>query len=258
VETAAPRPPALFRLAGDPVRWSLVRELAASDRRVRELTAALRLPQSLVSYHLGRLRAAGMVAARRSAADGRDAYYRLDLERCRALLSEAGLALHPALGPAPAAAAPPATDRRVLFLCTGNSARSQMAEALIEMRSGGSVEAASAGSRPTPLHPAAVRVMAARGIDIGGRASKHLDTFLESRFDVVISLCDRVREVCPEFPGGPRVVHWSIPDPAVDPVDETDPDAAFERVARELEVRIGFLLHQLNHGPSTRRWPSDE
>ena len=98
------------------MRWSLIRELAVSDRRVRELTAALRLPQSLVSYHLGRLRAAGMVAARRSAADRRDAYYRLGLERCRALLSEAGLALHPALGPAPAATVPSPSRRKVLFL----------------------------------------------------------------------------------------------------------------------------------------------
>jgi ArsR family transcriptional regulator, arsenate/arsenite/antimonite-responsive transcriptional repressor / arsenate reductase (thioredoxin) len=252
VETAATRPPALFRLAGDPVRWSLVRELAGSDRRVRELTAALRLPQSLVSYHLGRLRAAGVVAARRSAADGRDAYYRLDLERCRGLLCEAGLALHPALGPAPEPAVPSTTACRVLFLCTGNSARSQMAEALIELRSGGSVEAASAGSRPKPLHPAAVRVMAARGIDIGGRASKHLDTFLESRFDVVVSLCDRVREVCPEFPGGPRAVHWSIADPASEAAGEGGPDAAFERTAAELELRIGFLLHQISHDMATR------
>ena len=241
--TAARRPPALFRLAGDPVRWALVRELAASDRRVRELTAALRLPQSLVSYHLGRLRTAGMVSARRSSADARDAYYRLDLERCRDLLADAGLALHPALGTMPAPAPPPGAERhRVLFLCTGNSARSQMAEALAERLSGGTVEARSAGSRPKPLHPAAVRVMAARGIDIGGRSSKHLDAFGEWRFDMVVSLCDRVREVCPEFAGGPRTIHWSIPDPAAEP----GTDAAFERTAEELEVRIGFLLHQVS------------
>jgi protein-tyrosine-phosphatase len=223
------------------VRWALVRELAGSDRRVRELTALLRLPQSLVSYHLGRLRTAGMVSARRSAADGRDSYYRLDVERCRVLLADAGLALHPALGAAPAPVALSGPRRRVLFLCTGNSARSQMAEALIERLSGGAVEAASAGSRPKPLHPAAVRVMAARGIDISDRSSKHLDTFLKSRFDVVVTLCDRVREVCPEFPGGPQAVHWSIADPAGD----GDPGAAFDRTAAELEVRIGFLLHQL-------------
>ena len=248
MEVAQHQPPALFRLAGDPVRWRLVRALAQSDRRVRELTAGLALPQSLVSYHLGRLRAAGVVSARRSAADGRDAYYRLDLDRCRDLLADAGAALHPALGaPRPPAAPADGRLRRILFLCTGNSARSQMAEALAEARSGDSLEAESAGSRPKPLHASAVRVMGARGIDISGRAPKHLDTVLGQRFDYVISLCDRVREVCPEFPGRPRTIHWSIPDPAAEPVDPADPDAAFERTAHELEARIAMLLHQIGH-----------
>jgi protein-tyrosine-phosphatase/DNA-binding transcriptional ArsR family regulator len=242
------QPPALFRLAADPVRWALLRELADSDRRVRELTGALRVPQNLVSYHLGRLRTTGMVSARRSAADGRDAYYRLDLDRCRELLVDAGVALHPALAGAPPRAAQPAVRRRrVLFLCTGNSARSQMAEALAEARSGTTLDAFSAGSRPKPLHPSAVRVMAARGIDISAHASKHLDAFRTQRFDDVVSLCDRVREVCPEFPGRPHTVHWSIPDPAAEPVDPVDPDAAFERTAQELETRIRFLLHQIRH-----------
>ena len=91
----------------------------------------------------------------------------------------------------------------MLFLCTGNSARSQIAEALAEQLSGGAVSAASAGSHPKPLHPNAVRVMRERGIDLAGRRSKHLGEFAGQRFDYVISLCDRVREVCPEFPAGP-------------------------------------------------------
>src|SRR4029077_19064219 len=89
---------------------------------------------------------------------------------------------------------------RVLFLCTGNSARSQMAEAIVAHLAGGAVEAVSAGSRPKPLHPNAVRAMSERGIDIAGRRTKHLDEFTAEQFDYVISLCDRVREVCPEFP----------------------------------------------------------
>ena len=105
----------------------------------------------------------------------------------------------------------------MLFLCTGNSARSQIAEALCERLSGGAVSAASAGSHPKPLHPNAVRVMRERGIDLAGRRSKHLSEFAARRFDYVISLCDRVREVCPEFPGGPELIHWSIPDPAREP-----------------------------------------
>ena len=88
----------------------------------------------------------------------------------------------------------------MLFLCTGNSARSQMAEALLGQLAGGTVEAASAGSQPKPLHPDAVLVMREHGIDISGHRSKHLDTFAGQRFGYVITLCDRVREVCPDSP----------------------------------------------------------
>jgi protein-tyrosine-phosphatase len=104
------------------------------------------------------------------------------------------------------------------------------------------VRAVSAGSHPKPLHSNAVRVMRERGIDLAGNRSKHLDEFTRRRFDYVISLCDRVREVCPEFPGEPQAIHWSVPDPAREPgtVDETLP--AFERTAAELETRIRFLL----------------
>ena len=143
---------------------------------------------------------------------------------------------------------PPSGRRtRVLFLCTGNSARSQMAEALLRRMSAGAVDAFSAGSRPKPLHPSAVRVMRARGIDISGGRPKHLDTFARRRVDYVISLCDRVREVCPEFPGDPRTIHWSIPDPAAEPPEPGEhADAAFERTALDLETRVGFLLHRID------------
>ncbi len=135
----------------------------------------------------------------------------------------------------------------MLFLCTGNSARSQMAEALAEQLSGGAVSAASAGSHPKPVSPHAVRVMRERGIDISGRRSKHLDELAGQRFDYVISLCDRVREVCPEFPGGPDLIHWSIPDPAREPGSE-----AFERTARELHTRIGFLVEAIEQEVTAR------
>ena len=214
---AQPAPPPFARLAGHPLRWRLLRELACSDRRVRELAALAGQPQNLVSYHLAQLRAGGLVTARRSSYDGRDSYYRLDLERCALSLAAAGTALHPGLrlGPAPA---PPAEggsrQRAALFLCTGNSARSQVAEALARDRSGGRVQAFSAGSRPKPIHPHAVRVMAERGISLVEQRPKHLSALAGRRFDYVITLCDRVREVCPEFPGHPGYLHWSIPDPA--------------------------------------------
>ena len=135
----------------------------------------------------------------------------------------------------------------MLFLCTGNSARSQMAEVLAEQLSGGAVSAASAGSHPKPLHPNAVRVMRERGIDLSGRRSKHLDEFTGRRFDYVISLCDRVREVCPEFPGAPQAIHWSVRDPAREPGTDDETLPAFERTAAELETRIGFLLAAIEH-----------
>jgi ArsR family transcriptional regulator, arsenate/arsenite/antimonite-responsive transcriptional repressor / arsenate reductase (thioredoxin) len=236
-------PPRFLRLAGHSLRWRLLSELGRSDRRVGELCELAGRPQSLVSYHLRQLRDGGLVSTRRSAADGRDTYYVLDLARCGELLSSAGVSLHPGLaaGPRPELRTG-ATPARVLFLCTGNSSRSQIAEALAERLSDGAVSAVSAGSRPKPLHPNAVRVMRERGIDLAGRRSKHLDEFAAERFDYVITLCDRVREVCPEFPGGPEQIHWSIPDPAREPGGDDETLPAFERTADELAARIPFLL----------------
>ena len=241
-------PPPFLRLAAHPLRWRLLSELARSDRRVGELCELADLRQSLVSYHLRQLRDGGLVSMRRSAADGRDTYYVLDLARCGELLSSAGVALHPGLAPIPRPRARRerrSTVARVLFLCTGNSARSQMAEALCEHLSGGAVSAASAGSHPKPLHPNAVRVLRKRGIDLTGRRSKHLSEFAGQRFDYVISLCDRVREVCPEFPGGPDLIHWSVPDPAREPGSDEEILRAFERTATELCTRVGFLIEAI-------------
>jgi protein-tyrosine-phosphatase len=133
----------------------------------------------------------------------------------------------------------------MLFLCTGNSARSQIAAALAEQLSDGAVSAASAGSHPKPLHPNAVRVMRRRGIEISGHRSKHWSEFAGRRFDHVISLCDRVREVCPEFPGPPELIHWSIPDPARERGGDEETLPAFERTATELCSRIGFLIEAI-------------
>jgi ArsR family transcriptional regulator, arsenate/arsenite/antimonite-responsive transcriptional repressor / arsenate reductase (thioredoxin) len=245
-------PPRFLRLAGHRLRWRLLSELARSDRRVGELCELSGRRQSLVSYHLRRLRDGGLVSMRRSAADGRDTYYTLDLARCGELLSSAGVSLHPGLAPTPQArperSSPVAS---VLFLCTGNSARSQIAEALCERLSGGAARAVSAGSHPKPLHANAVRVMRARGIDITGHRSKHLGEFAGRRFDYVISLCDRVREVCPEFPGGPEVIHWSIPDPAREPGSDDETLPAFERTAAELDRRIEFLLAAIEASTTT-------
>jgi ArsR family transcriptional regulator, arsenate/arsenite/antimonite-responsive transcriptional repressor / arsenate reductase (thioredoxin) len=254
----AEEPPVFVRLAAHPLRWRLLRALVSSDRAVRELTGLVDEPQSLVSYHLRRLREGGLVSARRSAADGRDTYYAIDLGACRREFHAAGGGLHPALGPAPDARNPRSAGRsprkpRVLFLCTGNSARSQIAQALLERMSAGAIEAASAGSHPKPMHPNAVRVMKRRGIDISANRTKHFDEYVGERFDMVITLCDRVREVCPEFPEHPRHVHWSIPDPAREGATNRASYPAFERTAAELETRVEYLLPQLLDQPTGRR-----
>jgi ArsR family transcriptional regulator, arsenate/arsenite/antimonite-responsive transcriptional repressor / arsenate reductase (thioredoxin) len=254
IANGAGDPPGFVRLVGHPVRWRLLEALVESDRAVRELTQLVDEPQNLVSYHLRKLRDGGLVSVRRSAYDARDSYYAIDLAQCREQLQAVGGALHPGLWLVPTetvSARPKARRQRALFLCTGNSARSQIAEALLVHNSCGAVDAVSAGSNPKVLHPNAVRVMRKRGIDISQNRTKHLDEFTGERFDAVITLCDRVREVCPEFPRHPRRVHWSIPDPATEGSTNRESYPAFERTAAELETRIGFLLHQLNG--STRR-----
>jgi ArsR family transcriptional regulator, arsenate/arsenite/antimonite-responsive transcriptional repressor / arsenate reductase (thioredoxin) len=237
-------PPPL-RLIADPVRWRLLRELASGDLRVRELVAAVGEAQNLVSYHLRRLRSGGLVTARRSNFDGRDTYYSLDLAGCARALAEAGAALHPGLSSAVRA---PGADvghppRRVLFVCTGNSGRSPMAAALLRHGAGRWAHAASAGTRPRALHPAAAAVLRDRyRIDISGHRPTHVAAVAGEPFDYVISLCDKAREACPEFAGSPRRVHWSLPDPAADPDAPTVAYARFDRLATELTTRIDFLL----------------
>ncbi|MGH9271613.1 MAG: ArsR family transcriptional regulator [Ilumatobacteraceae bacterium] len=258
IDREGSEPPGVVRLLAHPVRWRLVLELAVSDRAVNELTQLVGEQQSLVSYHLGQLRTGGLVRSRRSSADRRDTYYSVDLAGYRQQLHAVGDALHPELSSAaaPASSARPATTRRkplVLFLCTGNSARSQIAEALVESMSHGTIAAASAGSHPKPLHPNAVRVMARRQIDISENRTKHVDELVAERFDVVVTLCDRIREVCPEFPSHPDVVHWSIPDPALEGSNHRASLPAFERTADELATRIEFLLARIRRAPTGRK-----
>jgi protein-tyrosine-phosphatase len=189
-----------------------------------------------------------MITSRRSSADGRDTYYRVDLEHCRAMLARAGAALHPAIDLSSSSRLPLEHGRpvrlraHVLFLCTGNSARSQLAEALLEHRSRHAIAASSAGSHPKPLHPNAIRVLAERGIDISHHTSKHLDRFTRRRFTHVITLCDKVREICPEFTGHPITAHWSMADPAADARDLEANYPTFVRTADEIEQRVDHLI----------------
>src|SRR6202008_4302218 len=151
----------------------------------------------------------GLVVARRSSFDARDTYYHLDLAHCATAFGDAAAALHPALA---------LTDREwprgssVLFLCTGNSARSPIAEALLRHRGGGRVEVASAGSHPKPaLHPNTRRGLGQEdGIDLEPRQPQSLHTVAGRHFDYVITLCDKIREV-PRDHGSAVTMHWSLP-----------------------------------------------
>lgn len=231
------------------MRWRLLSELARCDRRVHELTKLVGRPNSLVSYHLSRLQESQLVRMRRSSANSHDIYYGVDLALCGEVLAQAGQALHPSLRLRPPQDfwpdRPDRPRRRVLFLCTSNSARSQIAQALIE-HADAAIEALSAGSQPKAVHPNAVSVMREYGIDIAGRQPKHMTEYIGQRFDFVISLCDKVREVCPEFPGRPRFIHWSIADPASQHGTDGETYPAFQTTAAELKTRIRFLLHVLN------------
>jgi arsenate reductase len=106
------------------------------------------------------------------------------------------------------------SKQRVLFLCTHNSARSQMAEGLLRHLGNGELEAFSAGTEATHVRPLAIRAMAELGIDISGQESKTLDRYLDEAFDVVITVCDDANESCPVFPNAMARIHWSFPDPS--------------------------------------------
>ena len=243
---ASSLPPPVLTLLAHQVRWQILTALARSDQRVSELVHLLGQPMNLVSYHLKRLRMQRLVMERRSSADSRAIYYSVDLARLRALYMASGEALHPALGdPAPQSQERSANRKakpvRILFLCTHNSARSQMAEGLMRHLGGKRVEVFSAGNQPSAVRPEAIQAMADLSIDIGRQRSKHLNEFLGQDFDYIITVCDNARESCPLFPGDPERIHWSFPDPS-EVQGAAARQRAFDQTAHQLQVRIQHLL----------------
>ncbi|MBK8027193.1 MAG: metalloregulator ArsR/SmtB family transcription factor [Chloroflexi bacterium] len=243
--TLSAHPPEFIRLLANDVRWGVLKLLASGDHKVNELVAALEQPMNLVSYHLKKMREEALVTTRRSEADGRDVYYSLDLDRFRQLFLEAGQALHPAVGQAlPAVEPARLLPQRILFVCTHNSARSQMAEGLLRHLSQGRLEVFSAGSHPTRIHRDAVRTMERMGIDLRGQQPRALALFADQPFDYVITVCDKARELCPTFPGSGQQLHWGFPDPVA--IDDDDLRAkAFAMTAQRLKNRIAHFMSTL-------------
>ena len=254
--TRIDRSPVLLGVLAHDLRWTIVRLLAEGDLRARELVAATGEAPNLITYHLARLRAAGLVWVRRSAADGRDSYYVLDLDAIAASMWQVAGDIHPGLGvPRGDATSEEISLRpwRVLFICTGNSSRSQMAEGWLRHLGGSRVVAASAGTVPTSLHPLAVAAMAEQGVDISGHEVKHVGVFADRAFDRVMTLCDRAREVWRRTPRAGIVAHWSVPNPAEAHPADLD---AFRSTAKELHTRVRYLLPRLDAEPVATASPS--
>jgi ArsR family transcriptional regulator, arsenate/arsenite/antimonite-responsive transcriptional repressor / arsenate reductase (thioredoxin) len=241
------KPLDFLKLLAHRIRWQILLGLSKSDYRVEELVNQVKEPPNLISYHLKQLRLRQIVTERRSTADSRDIYYSLNLEQFRQFYLQVGHSLHPALRQ-PIEPSQPQTKpkrsrpTRILFLCTHNSARSQMAESLLRRLGGGDVEVFSAGSEPTSIHPLTIKVMSDIGIDLSENRSKHLSEFVGQTFDYVVTVCDRVREVCPVFAADPEQIHWSIPDPAAIAGTLRARERAFANTAKELTIRIQFFL----------------
>lgn len=140
--------------------------------------------------------------------------------------------------------------RRVLILCTGNSARSQMAEGLLRDVADDSFDVESAGVAPSHVRPEAVEAMREIGIDISGHRSKSVDEFVDQQFDYIITVCDNARESCPVFPGDAKRIHWSFDDPAaVEGNDEKRLDA-FRSVRDKIRSKLSEFVERQSGGPA--------
>jgi protein-tyrosine-phosphatase/DNA-binding transcriptional ArsR family regulator len=215
----------VHRALGEPHRLAIVASLDLGDRTPGELSEELALPMSLLTFHLTALEEADLVERRRSAGDGRRRYVRLRHDTLEMLLP----------GFQASAAAPSA--ERVLFVCTHNAARSQLAAALWRGRTGRLAQ--SAGSAPArQVHPLAVAVAGSRGVDLSTAAPRGLDG-VEGTPDLVVTVCDRALEGGLPFPGVPRL-HWSIDDPIA-----VGRPAAFATAYDQVAERIEHLAERV-------------
>ncbi len=229
----------VLKLLADETRWRLIGALRHSDRQASELASVCQLPNNLVSYHLNLLRQAGLVLMHRSDADARVLYYGLDLTSLQAAYQQIGAALL-----LPNVVSVPSSATTVVFLCTHNSARSQIAEGWLRHLSGGAIIARSAGVTPTTLHPLAVQVMTEVGVDIGYQRSKGLES-IEATPDIVITVCDVAREHCPTELQQVPLLHWSIAAPLRTAGEGTELIEAFRSTREHLRIRVQGLLSSM-------------
>jgi len=228
---------AFLQLLAHEVRWQIIDLLKQSDLRVQEIVQAVGHPQNFVSYHLKQLRDFHLVTERRSDVDRRDIYYSLDTETLAQWYHQTGVALHPlCIAPKTAIQPPIASTMSVLFLCTHNSARSQMAEGLLRNFTHERVTVTSAGTDPRPIDPLTIATMDHLGIAIQRQFPKAVHEVMDRRFTHIITVCDRAREHCPEFPTVAQYTHWSIPDPLGHSKE------VFAATAQQLSLRIRAFL----------------
>lgn len=230
IEDSLGRRSAIHGALADPHRLEIVDELALSERSPSELATALQIASNLLAHHLDVLEGAGMIERLPSAGDGRRRYIRLVPDSIAAI------------------AEPVATlvARHVLFVCTANSARSQLAAAVWNARH--DVPASSAGTHPAPaVRPEAVDAAARAGLDLRSARTHSIEDVTE-RPDLVVTVCDIAREELRRLPGEPRLLHWSIPDPARD----RSPDA-FDRALGTITSRVEGLASHVRPTREPRR-----
>ncbi|HBE79901.1 MAG TPA: hypothetical protein DDW65_19300 [Firmicutes bacterium] len=236
-----------LRNFGEPNRLAIISLLSAGSMLVGDICNASGLPLTLVSQHLRVLRMSGMVQAERDNKDARAVWYSLNPQRIKEIQSALSMVFDMTK----------IVDRRipetkqslnltrekfrVLFLCSGNSARSQIAEALLQHYGTGLIEARSAGTHPREVHPLTIKVLAEIGLDTTGLKTKHYSVFNQESFRYVITVCDRANEECPDFSGDYQRIHWSIVDPVMDR-NEDELINAFKRTRQELSARIDLFV----------------